>query len=89
MMREEGVPKLRGELRSISDVGTWVGGEENRGAPGELASMRRRLGGGEMTSLTDCGGEVTSDVCRVRVSVAPAAHGVRETSALGATLDYV
>lgn len=70
MIRDEGVPKLRGELRSISDVGTWVGGEENRGTPGELAvgvAMRRRLDGGEMMSsaTVDCGGEVTSDVCRV------------------------
>ena len=67
MIREEGVPKLRGELRSISDVGTWVGGEEKRGTPGELA-MRRRLGGGEMTSLADCGGEVTSEVWRTPVA---------------------
>ena len=67
MIREEGVPKLRGELRSISEVGMWVGGEEKRGSPGELAvdvAMRCRVGGGEIMSsfIVDCGGEVTSDV---------------------------
>lgn len=45
-----------------------MGGEEKRGTPGELA-MRRRLGGGEIMSLADCGGEVTSEVWRTPVAV--------------------
>ena len=63
---EEGVPKLSGELRSTSEVGTWVGGEEKRAWPGELPVRGLLLGGGEMTSSTvvDCGGEVTSEVWR-------------------------
>ena len=66
IIRDEGVPKLRGELRSISEVGMWVGGEEKRGTPGELPMRGRELGGGEMTSsaMADCGGEVTSEVWR-------------------------
>ena len=79
MIREEGVPKLRGELRSISDVGTWVGGEEKRGAPGELAS-RCRLGGGDMTSSGTVG-EVTSEVCKT-----PAAASEVEAVKTGAQI---
>lgn len=83
IIRDEGVPKLRGELRSISDVGTWVGGEEKRGTPGELA-IRRRLGGGEMTSsaIVGCGGDVTSEVCRVSGGGPPAATGDIMTNTL-------
>lgn len=81
MIREEGVPKLSGELRSISEVGMCVGGDEKRGMPGELAGAEvcRCLGRGETLPLVlvDCGGEVMSDVCSVVGGGPPAANKIK------------
>lgn len=60
--REDGVPKLRGEVVSISEVGRFVGGEEISGGPGLERGDRtrlRELGGAEESMSSEDGGEVT------------------------------
>lgn len=56
------MPKLRGEVVSISEVGRFVGGEEISGGPGLERGDRtrlRELGGAEESMSSDDGGEVT------------------------------
>lgn len=69
--RDDGVPKLRGELKSISEVGRYVGGEERspglKTLPGDWPRLLE-LGGG-----CEGSGEVTSDVCKVSMPLRGAA----------------
>ena len=66
-IRDAGVSKFKGELRSISEEASWGGGEEKRGgaagleASAEVMTLRRDAGGEVMSfSFSSCcGGEST------------------------------